>query len=322
MKKILITGGSGFIGSHLVRQCLNNGAKVAITTKYDSIFDNIRLSDIWKKITVIESDLRNSDTIHKIDNFNADTVFHLAAYNDVGGSFSNVQESLTSNLIATSNLLENLKKFKQFIYISTSEVYGYQKKAPFVESMIPQPISPYSIGKYSGELYANMHMKFYKRNIKIIRPFNAFGPWQSMKAVIPELIIKSLRGEEIKTTKGLQTREFNFVENLVDGFIKCADSKKTFNNIYNIGSNKEMRIKDIAILIHKLTNSKSKLSIGKLKSRKTDILRMSANYSKFKNTTNWKPSKTFIDGLKITIEWYREYLNNFENSKSSLYKLF
>ena len=165
-------------------------------------------------------------------------------------------------------------------------------------------------------------MKFYKRNIKIVRPFNAFGPWQSMKAVIPELIIKSLRGEEIKTTKGLQTREFNYVQNLVDGFISCAKNKKTLQNVYNIGSNKEIRIKDIARLIHKLTNSKSKLSIGKLKSRKTDILRMSANYKKFSAVTNWKPNKNFIDGMKITIEWYRKYLKNFENSKSDLYKLF
>ena len=322
MKRILITGGSGFIGSHLTRECLRKGAKVAITTKYNSIFENIRVADIWSKIHVIESDLRNLDTIKKINDFRADTVFHLAAYNDVGGSFSNVQESLTSNIIGTSNILENIKNYKQFIYISTSEIYGYQKRAPFVESMTPQPISPYAIGKYGGELYANMHMRFYKKNIKIIRPFNAFGPWQSMKAVIPELIIKSLRGEEIKTTKGLQTREFNYVNNLVDGFIKCAESKKTFNNIYNIGSNKETRIRDIAILIHKFTKTKSKLSIGKLKSRKTDISRMSANYNKFNKTTNWQPSKSFVEGLKITIDWYRNYLENFENKDSNFQKLF
>lgn len=322
MKKVVVTGGSGFIGSHLVRECLRKGAKVAITTKYNSVFENIRLADVWNKIKIIESDIRNSDTINKINDFKADTIFHLAAYNDVGGSFSNVQESLTSNIIGTSNLLENINYYDQFIYISTSEVYGYQRKAPFVEKMMPQPISPYSIGKYGGELYANMHMKFYKKNIKIIRPFNAFGPWQSMKAVIPELIIKSLRGEEVKTTKGLQTREFNYVTNLVDGFIKCADSKKTFNNVYNIGSNREIRIRDIAIMIHKLTGSKSKLSIGKLKSRKTDILRMAANYKKFNKTTKWKPSKSFVDGLKLTIDWYKKYLENFENKNSNFYKLF
>ena len=131
MKKILITWGSGFIGSHLVKYFLKNEQKVAITTKYDSVFDNIRLASVWKKLTVIESDLRNLDSIKKIKKFKPDIIFHLAAYNDVGGSFENQNEALTSNLIATSNLLESLDVFEQFIYISTSEVYGFQKTVPF-----------------------------------------------------------------------------------------------------------------------------------------------------------------------------------------------
>jgi len=322
MKKILITGGSGFIGSHLTRKCVKEGYKVAITTKYNSIFENIRLTDVWKKIKVIESDLRNSDTIDKINKFNPDIIFHLAAYNDVGGSFSNVQESLTSGLMATSNLLEGVKKYEQFIYISTSEIYGFQKKIPFVENMVPQPLSPYSIGKYSGELYANMFMKFYKKPVKIIRPFNAYGPWQSMKAVIPETIIKCLIGEDIKTTKGTQTREFNYVENLVDGFLTCMKSKKTFGEVYNIGSNQEIRIRDVVKLIHRLTVSKSDLKIGALKSRKTDISRMKSNYTKFNKTTNWRPNKNLIIGLNLTINWYKKYIQNIENAKSDFRKLF
>lgn len=323
MKKILITGGSGFIGSHLTRYFVKANAKVAITTKYNSIFDNIRLADIWNNITVIESDLRNIDAVKKIKKFNPDIIFHLAAYNDVGGSFENHSESINSNIIATANLLETIDNYEQFIYISTSEVYGYQNnKVPFVETMKPQPISPYSIGKFSGELYANMHMSFYKRPIKIIRPFNAFGPWQSMKAVIPEIIIKCLKGEDIKTTEGIQTREFNYVENLVSGFVFCAKSKKTFNNIYNIGSNQEIKIRDLTKLIHRLTSSKSKLMIGALKKRKTDISRMKSNYSKFNKATQWKPTIKFIDGLKMTIEWYKDYLRLLENKKSVFFKLF
>lgn len=322
MKKILITGGSGFIGSHLTRRCFKEGYKVAITTKYNSLFENIRLADIWKKIYVIESDLRNADTIDKINKFKPDIIFHLAAYNDVGGSFTNVQESLTSGLIATSNLLEGVKSFQQFIYISTSEVYGFQKKVPFIESMFPQPLSPYSIGKYSGELYANMFMKFYNKPVKIIRPFNAFGPWQSMKAIIPEIIIKCLNGDDILTTPGTQTREFNYVENLVDGFLTCMKSKKTFGNVYNIGSNQEIKIKDIVKLIHKLTQSKSKLKIGSLNYRKTDITRMKSNYNKFNKVTNWEPQKNLIQGLNLTIDWYRKYLKNIENTNSDFRKLF
>ena len=118
--KILVTGGSGFIGSHLVKKLIKEGHEVAITTKYDSIYENIRLFDIWKKIKVIECDLRYSSSIKKINDFNPKIIFHLAAYNDVKGSFSNYNDALETNVIGTSNLLENLKKYKQFIYISTS----------------------------------------------------------------------------------------------------------------------------------------------------------------------------------------------------------
>ena len=322
MKRILVTGGSGFIGSHLTRRLVNEGYKVAITTKYNSLFENIRLVDIWNKIQVIETDLRNFDTIDKINKFRPNVIFHLAAYNDVGGSFDNVTESLSSGLFATSNLLDGLKNFDQFIYISTSEVYGFQKKVPFVETMEPQPLSPYSIGKYSGELYANMFMKFYNKPIKIIRPFNAFGPWQSMKAIIPEIVIKCLRGEDILTTAGTQTREFNYVENLVDGFITCMCSKKTMKKVVNIGSNNETRIKDIVKIIHKITQSESRLQIGALNFRKTDIKRMKSNYSKFHQLTNWKPKINLINGLKNTIFWYKKYLEEFENTEGNFRKLF
>ena len=181
--KILVTGGSGFIGSHLVKELVKKGHDVAITTKYDSIYENIRLFKIWNKIKVIESDLRYSNTINKINEFRPSIIFHLAAYNDVKGSFSNYSEALESNIVGTSNLLENLKNYKQFIYISTSEVYGSQNiKNYFSEKMQPNPISPYSIGKYSGELYAQMHMRHLKKPIKILRPFNVFGETQSEKS--------------------------------------------------------------------------------------------------------------------------------------------
>jgi len=310
--KILVTGGSGFIGSHLVKKLLNNGDEIAITTKYDSVYENIRLFNVWNSIKVIECDLRYSDSIKKINDFKPQIVFHLAAYNDVKGSFDNYSDALESNLVGTSNLLENLKKYDQFIYISSSEVYGHQENnSLFIETMQPRPISPYSIGKYSGELYAQMHMKYLKKPIKILRPFNVFGESQGTKAVIPELIKKFLNNQVVKITKGRQTREFNYVANTVDLLISASKEKSFFNQIVNISDGHEMSIKNLAKNIKRLSKSKAKLLVGGLPERKTEIHRMKASIKKMNEKISIKKLVSFEQGLKNTINWYKDEKNIF-----------
>jgi nucleoside-diphosphate-sugar epimerase len=310
--KVLVTGGSGFVGSHLVKKLLNDGHEVAITTKYDSVYENIRLFNIWNSIKVIECDLRYSNTIKKINDFNPRVVFHLAAYNDVKGSFDNYGDSLETNLAGTANLLENLKKYDQFIYISSSEVYGHQEtNSLFVETMRPFPISPYSIGKYSGELYAQMHMRQLKKPIKILRPFNIFGESQSTKAVIPELIKKFLNNQTVKITKGKQTREFNYVANTVDLLISAAKEKSFFNQIVNISDGQEISIKNLAKDIKRLSQSNAELIVGGLPERKTEIHRMKASIKKMKEKISTKKLVSFEEGLKHTINWYRDEKNIF-----------
>ena len=135
--KVLVTGGSGFIGSNLVKRLLNMGWEVSVTVKYKSIIDNVRISSVWQKLDIIEVDLRNSDSCTQFKDQHYDIVFHLSAYNHVGDSFLHVNEALMSNAIATANLLESLKDFGCFVYTSTSEVYGYQESVPFKEDNIP-----------------------------------------------------------------------------------------------------------------------------------------------------------------------------------------
>jgi len=316
MKKtrILVTGGSGFIGSHLVKKLLYDGYEVAITTKYDSIYENIRLFNIWKKVKVIECDLRYSNSISKINDFNPKIIFHLAAYNDVKGSFSNYHEALDSNIIATANLLENLKKYEQFIYISSSEVYGHQKKnIVFSEILTPHPISPYSIGKYSGELYAQMQMRHMKKPIKILRPFNVFGEGQSNKAVIPELIEKFLNDEKVRITKGSQTREFNYVINTINFFIRAIKSDLFFNNIVNISEGKEITILSLANKIKELTKSASEIISSGIPERKTEIYRMKASTKKMKLFFRKHKVISFEEGLSRTIDWYQKEKKFFSN---------
>jgi len=321
-KKVLVTGGSGFIASHLCHRLLKEGADIYVITKYACVIDNVRLADIWKKIKVVEVDIRNSDSLKKIKLIKPDIVYHFAAYNHVGGSFSNVSEAIDVNSKGTVNILDAYEDYKKFIYISSSEVYGYQEKVPFEEDMRPFPISPYSVGKYSGELYARMKWHVFKKPIVVIRPFNAFGPFQSPRAVIAELIIKCLHGGTVKTTEGRQTREFNFVGNLVDGFIKAATVEKAVGEIINLGSGREISIKKLVKDIHRLSGSESKLRIGALRYRPTEIWRMSANNNKAKKILNWTPEVSFEDGLVKTIAWYRKFNSLFLDSRSSLHNLY
>ena len=249
-KKILVTGGSGFIGSHLTQKLVAYGSDVTITVKYKSIIDNVRLSNIWNDINIVEVDLRNIDSLRQLRNECFDIIFHLAAYNHVGDSFIHVNESLTSNMIATANLLESGIEYGRFVYTATSEVYGFQNIVPFHEDFQPFPISPYAIGKYAGELFARMKRHQDDSPIVVIRPFNTFGPYQSERAVIPELIIKCLAGHPVETTEGKQTREFNYVENIINGFISIAETEPIPDKVINIGSNQEIAICNLVKKIH------------------------------------------------------------------------
>ncbi len=311
-KRVVVTGGSGFIGSHLVDRLVKAGAKVAVTVRYGNEIKNERLKACWNDITILEVDLRNRGALTVVGRFNPDYVFHLAAYNHVGGSFHQVEECFDVNAKGTANVLDTLPKtVKKFIYMSTSEVYGKQSAVPFVETMNPQPISPYSITKYAGEMYCRMTQGIENSvPIAIVRAFNTFGPYQSSKAIIPELIGKCLRGELVQTTKGEQTREFNFVSNIVEGLISAALSPKKLEGPINLASGVEVKICDLVRLIAKLTHSTSKIEIGALAYRPTEIWRMYADNSRAKELLGWSPEVTWEEGIRQTVEWYRHYIKN------------
>ena len=314
-KKILVTGGAGFIGSHLTQKLINEGAKVSVIVKYNSVIDCPRLVKVWDKINIIEADLRNTDSVSEIKNLSFDCVFHLAAYNHVGDSFKHVLENINSNLISTINLLNNGPKIKKFIHMGSSEIYGLQKKLPFDIKEKPNPMSPYAMTKYASELFSILNTKSKKLDLLCVRPFNTFGPFQSEKAIIPEIIIKCLQNKEIKTTGGKQTREFNYIENIIDGIFFLNKKIKHRIEPINVGNNQPISIKNLVKKIHRFTKSSSKLRIGSLNYRPNEIWKMQAN-NKFIISKGWKPKIGFDDGLKSTIEWYRKFNKSYLDKRS------
>lgn len=310
-KRVVVTGGSGFIGSHLVRRLLELGAQVAVTVRYGNVIKNERLREVWTRLQVIEADLRNRGALEAVAQYEPHHVFHLAAYNHVGESFRQVEECFDVNAKGTANLLDVCPGSECFVYLSTSEVYGHQAGVPFVETMSPEPISPYAITKYAGELYCRMKQRIKgSGRIVVLRPFNAYGPYQSSKAIIPELIVNCLKGRPIRTTKGEQTREFNYVENLVDGMVAAAEHPGRIEGPLNLASGEEVAIRDLVLKIAELTQTKSPLEIGALEYRPTEIWRMYADSSRAREVLGWTPKVSLEEGLRRTVEWYRQYLSS------------
>jgi nucleoside-diphosphate-sugar epimerase len=307
-KRVLVTGGSGFIGSHLVDRLQQDGCEVGVTVRYSNPMKNERLRPRWDDLFVIEADLRNRGALHAIRAFSPDVVFHLAAYNHVGQSFVQVEECFDVNAKGTANLLDACDEVETFVYMSSSEVYGHQNVVPFVETMTPAPISPYAITKYAGELYCRMKQEMNDGPaIVTVRAFNTYGPYQSAKAVIPELIIDCLRGNPIRTTKGEQTREFNFVSDIVEGLVRAAASSEVIHGPINLASGEEVAIRNLVSVIAELTGTNSAIEVGALEYRPTEIWRMFADGTRAREILAWSSQVPLAAGLEQTVEWFRMY---------------
>jgi len=226
----------------------------------------------------------------------------------VGQSFVQVEECFDVNAKGTANLLDVCPGARRFVYLSTSEVYGFQEHVPFVETMEPQPMSPYSITKYAGELYARMRQRLAPERVVVLRAFNTFGPGQSTKAVIPELILACLRGAPVRTTKGEQTREFNFVDDVVDAIVRAGRHEGPLLGPVNVAGGREIAIRDLVQRVATLTGATGRLEIGALPYRPNEIWRMYADGSRARRELGWAPTVGLDEALQRTVEWYRTYL--------------
>lgn len=305
-KKVLISGGSGFIASHLVKRLVKDGATVAVIARYDNPIKCERLRGIWNDIRIIEADLRNRGALEQVKKFEPEIVFHMGAYVHVGQSWVNAEECFDINAKGTANILDACMDAGKFVYMSTSEVYGRQPSVPFIESMHPAPASPYAVSKYAGELYCSLFEDNHKGpSISIVRPFNVFGPYQSTKAVIPIFITKALAGERIVTNGGEQTREFVYVDDVIDGLI--AASKREYKGPINLATGVEVQISLLLEQIIKLTGSKSEYQLGGIPYRDNEIWRMCGSNRRAKDTLGWQPKVPFLEGLTRTVNWFRQY---------------
>lgn len=315
MKKLLITGAGGFIGSHLTEACVKDGYAVKAFVHYNSMNDWGWLETLPCKdeIEVIAGDVRDYDSVYKAMK-NCDMVFHLAALIGIPYSYVSPLAYIKTNIEGTYNVLQAARElnFKNVLITSTSETYGTAQTVPINEKHPLVGQSPYSASKIGADQIAVSFYRSFSLPVKIVRPFNTYGPRQSARAIIPTIITQILSGkEEIRLGNLHPTRDLTYVQDTVSGFIEIAKSKKLFGEVINIGMNSEVTISHTAELIASLMNKKIKIieDSQRVRPEESEVRRLRCDNAKIKNNTNWKPRYDFQKGLEETIGWFKESYN-------------
>jgi UDP-glucose 4-epimerase len=310
--RVLVTGATGFIGSHLVRRLVSEGTEVhGLTSTVSSLYP-VRLVDLRDRIFLHEGNLTDRGAMDAlIEDVQPSHVFHLGAYTHVGKSWGRVDECIQVNLQGTVNLLHALQgsDYVRFVNMGTSEIYG-DITPPFRERDSVFPVSPYAASKYAAESFCKLFHHGKASPIVMVRPFNAYGPAQSADRVIPEIILRALRGEELRMTQGRQTREFNYVEDTVDGLVRAATTPGVEGQVLNIGCGEDVSIRDVASTILALLGNPIRARFGSLPERPTEIWTMRSDSSRARDVLGWKPQHSLTDGLEKTIAWYRSEVAN------------
>lgn len=310
MKNVLITGGAGFIGSNLARSLVKEyNCNVTIL---DDFFTGNRDHLIDVNAEVIKGSVAEEDTVAKCIK-NKDVVFHLAARNIIASS-KNPLDDMQTNIRGTFNVLnESLKaKVEKVVYASTCSIYGNSKHLPINEDDTPSFLNFYSVSKFSGEGYAKTFYEQYNLPVSIVRYSNVYGINQSPAnpycGVIGKFIHNALHNEPLNIHgDGEQTRDFTFVKDACKATIMSALDPKAIGETFNIATGVEVSVNKLAELIVSLTNSSSE--IRQIDKRDIDnIRRRVLNIEKIRYKLKFFPSHTLKDGLKKTIDWYKESL--------------
>ncbi|MDB0047985.1 NAD-dependent 4,6-dehydratase LegB [Burkholderiaceae bacterium] len=326
MKKILITGADGFIGSHLTELLVREGYKVRALSQYNSFnyWGWLEGVSCLKEVEVVNGDVRDPHCCKHITK-NVDIVFHLAALIAIPYSYLAPDSYVDTNIRGTLNIcqaaLEN--GAERIIHTSTSEVYGTAQYVPIDESHPLQAQSPYSASKIGADAMAMSFFNAFDLPVTIARPFNTYGPRQSARAVIPTIISQIGNGKkQIKLGDVTPTRDFSYVADTCRGFLELARCDKAIGETVNIGSNFEISVSDTLNLIRELMSSDVEFlkDEQRIRPEKSEVFRLWCDNTKMRELTGFEPEYSIRQGLQETINWFTrpEYLSKY---KADLYNV-
>lgn len=325
-KSILVTGADGFIGSHLTEELVKQGYQVRAFVLYNSFntwgwLDTLP-HEIMDNVEVFTGDVRDPNGV-KEGMKGCDAVFHLAALIAIPFSYHSPDTYVDTNIKGTLNVLQAARDLgtERVLVTSTSEVYGTAQYVPIDEKHPYQGQSPYSATKIGADRLAESFYRSFDLPVSIVRPFNTYGPRQSARAVIPTIITQLLAGKtEIKLGSLTPTRDFNFVKDTANGFIKIYESDKTIGEEINIATQHEISIGQLAEELIRQINPQAAIVCDeeRLRPEKSEVNRLLGSNEKILRLTDWKPQYTFEQGLAETIEFFK---NNLDKYKVDIYNI-
>ncbi|MEI9897621.1 MAG: SDR family NAD(P)-dependent oxidoreductase [Chthoniobacter sp.] len=294
---VLVTGGGGFIGSHLVERLVALGAKVRALVHYNALGRHGWLdeSPMHREIEIIAGDICDRDSVRSAMQ-DTEIVFHLAALIAIPYSYRAPGSYVRTNIEGTLNVLQAARELKtaRVIHTSTSEVYGTARYVPIDEAHPLQGQSPYSASKIGADKMAESFQLSFEVPVVTVRPFNTFGPRQSARAVIPTVIAQCLAGKPVIRLGSLHpTRDMNYVGNTVEGFLAAASHPAAIGRSINLGSNREIAIGDLAQMIIRLTGSSATIEsdAARLRPEKSEVERLLADNRLAKEILEWEPAR-------------------------------
>lgn len=310
MKKVLITGASGFIGSHTVESALEKGYSVRVFLRYNSTgyVGNLRfLGKKLKEIEIFWGDIRDFTSVLRAVK-GVDYVIHLAAQISVPYSFQNPIDFAMNNVVGTTNILKASVEcgISKFVYTSTSEIFGGSDE-PLNEDSLRIPKSPYSASKVGADAMVKSFFYTYDLNTLILRPFNTFGPRQSIRALIPWIIYQGLRSEKVKLGNLEPKRDFTYVKDTVEGILLALEKETEGGDEINLGTGRSFSVMEVVEVVSKVLGKNLKVEVEEKfkRPKKAEVFNLIADNSKAKRVLGWEPKWSFEEGVRETVEYVR-----------------
>ncbi len=313
-QKVLVTGAGGFIGSHLVERLVSLKASVRAFVRYTSKgtcgFIDGFAPQIRERLEIVSGDLRDPEAVRNACS-DAEVVFHLGALVAIPYSYVHPVEVAETNVLGTLNVLCGARDrgVKKVVHTSTSEVYGTAQYVPIDEKHPLCGQSPYSASKIGADQLAESFYRSFELPVAVVRPFNTYGPRQSARAVIPSVISQVIALGTVNIGATHPTRDLTFVDDIVEGFIKIAESDEAVGKVTNVGSGSEVTIRELIDRISAIVGKEARVVFdpARLRPPKSEVERLMADTTRMRQLTGWSPAVSLDEGLARTIAWISDH---------------